>query len=101
MNEDTVVFFINTEGWDEVFCYAYSTSFEHGVIENNRWPGEPMTRVSGDLYTYVLPEWEEFYVMFNNNADVQFPLHNAPGLRMSRGQHMILDGVQLVPYAAP
>jgi len=98
LNDDTVVFYINTEGWDEVYCYVYSTSFEHGVLENNRWPGEPMTHVSGDLYTYVLPEWDEFYVMFNNNAGEQFPLHNAPGLRMSRGQHMILDGVQLVPY---
>jgi alpha-amylase len=100
-NEDTVVFFRNTEGWDEVYCYTYSSSFEHGLQENNRWPGEPMTHVSGDLYTYVLPEWDEYYVMFNNNAGEQFPPHNTPGLRMSRGQHMILDGIQLIPYAVP
>jgi hypothetical protein len=99
LNDDTVVFFRNTEGWDEVYCYVYSSSFEHGLQENNRWPGELMTHISGDLYTYVLPEWEEFFVMFNNNKDEQFPLHNAPGLRMTRGQHMILDGILLVPYS--
>jgi alpha-amylase len=100
-NNESLVFFVNEDGWEEVYCYVYSTSFEDGVIENASWPGVPMTLLEGDLYVYELPDWDIFNVMFNNNAGIQFPPANAPGLRMTSGERMILDGVILIPFEPP
>jgi hypothetical protein len=99
---ETVVYFNNTEDWDEVHCYVYVPAFG-GVAENASWPGLPMTHMGGSLWVYVLPEEfeENMHVMFNNNAGSQFPAPNAPGLVMNKGQRMILEGVQLVPYDSP
>jgi hypothetical protein len=57
-----------------------------------------MTHVEGNLFRYILPDWDDFHVMFTNDAGDQFPPAQAPGLLMFRGQTMILENNRLVPY---
>jgi alpha-amylase len=96
---ETAVYFDNTEGWEEVYCYIYAPTFG-GVAENAPWPGVEMTLVAENLYKYVLPdEFEtDIHVMFNDNGERQFPAPRASGLPIGKGQRMILENGALIPY---
>jgi alpha-amylase len=99
---ETVVYFNNTESWESVYCYLYTQTPTRLLQNGDGWPGEEMTHIGGNLFGYVLPDWQDFNVMFNNNDDgKQFPGHNAPGLPMRKGEHMLLEGTRLVPVPKP
>ena len=56
------VYFQKPADWDEVACYVYGGTDGEAV----KWPGEVMTQVSGDIYSYTIPG-DQNRVIFNNN----------------------------------
>lgn len=58
------VYFLNTAGWSKVNIYSWYTQ---GSEITASWPGNAMTHVSGDIYSYTLPSDAE-NVIFNNGS---------------------------------
>ena len=71
------VYFCNSNGWTNVNIYAWYT--QGGEITSS-WPGNAMTKVAGNVYSYVLPGDAE-NVIFNNGsvqtADLLLPETNS------------------------
>ena len=69
------VFFKNTENWNRVMAYYWSSSNPNMT----KWPGEDMILVDGDIYGITVPEGTEF-IIFNNGDAIQtadIPLQGA------------------------
>lgn len=58
------VYFSNSNGWSNVNIYSWYTQGDEITAS---WPGDAMTHVSGDVYSYVLPGDAE-NVIFNNGS---------------------------------
>lgn len=58
------VYFCNSAGWNKVNIYSWYTQ---GSEITASWPGNGMTRVSGNIYSYVLPP-DAQNVIFNNGS---------------------------------
>lgn len=58
------VYFSNSSGWSKVNIYSWYTQ---GSEITASWPGNAMTHVSGDIYSYTLPADAE-NVIFNNGS---------------------------------
>ena len=69
-------------GWaSEVYCYAYSADNED--VNNGAWPGVKMTRVSGNIYKYEVPDTiSNPLIIFNDNNN-QYPGSMQKGLSLS------------------
>ncbi|MGN1457237.1 MAG: alpha-amylase family glycosyl hydrolase, partial [Acutalibacteraceae bacterium] len=75
------VVFDNAEyGWSKVYAYVYNAQGNNGS-----WPGEAMTEVDGDYYTYEIPSdfTGTVNVIFSNGSGTQIPGANQPGLEMA------------------
>lgn len=60
------LYYYNTNGWDNVYCYAFSDSSNYPAA----WPGTQMTAVEGRAGWYsVLIDNSYPNVIFNNNDD--------------------------------
>lgn len=74
--QERTVYFCNTAGWSTVNIYSWYT--QSGEITSS-WPGNAMTKVGGNIYSYVLPGDAE-NVIFNNGsaqtADLLLPAIN-------------------------
>lgn len=98
---ETVVYFDNSKyNWSSVCLYAYYRDSNNNVIENNSWPGIPMTDLGGDMYGYVLDEswnYSTAHVIFNNNNNgTQYP--SGEGYEISKGESKIFNGSGLSDY---
>ena len=62
--QDRTVYFCNTNGWNKVHIYSW---YSQGSEITSSWPGDPMTHVSGNIYSYVLP-YDAENVIFNNGS---------------------------------
>lgn len=58
------VYFNNSNGWSNVNIYSWYTQGDEITAS---WPGNAMTKVSGSIYSYVLPGDAE-NVIFNNGS---------------------------------
>lgn len=89
----TVVYFDNTQGWEDVKIYAYGGGAQGDIT---KWPGVPMQDLGSGMFAYELPEsFGSCKVMFNgNDGSVQYPGKNEPGLDMETDTWMYChDGV--------
>lgn len=71
-----VVYFENNSNWSTVYCYMWS----NGGGNNGEWPGQQMTKVSGNLYMYNVPGDYDMIIFNNGNSgngnqtgDMSFP----------------------------
>ncbi len=62
----TVLYFENTAGWSTAKIYYWSDS----NTSMTTWPGESMTKVEGNIYSFTVPA-EATYVIFNNGSGTQ------------------------------
>lgn len=87
----TVVYFDNTQGWEDVKIYAYGGSAQGDIT---KWPGVPMKDLGSGMFAYELPEgFGSCKVMFNgNDGSVQYPGHNEAGLDMEPDTWMYCHG---------
>ena len=80
LSKGGVVFDNSGYGWKDVYCYAYMND---GAVKNAAWPGVKMSQDVGDYFSYEFPSTLSgtVYVIFNNNAGVQYP--SGAGLTMA------------------
>lgn len=77
-------------GWgSEVYCYAYSE--ENESVTNGAWPGVKMTKVSGNIYKYEVPENIKNPLVIFNDKNNQYPGSMQRGLSLS-GSMMYVNG---------
>ena len=62
--EGRTIYFCNSNGWDKVNIYSWYTQ---GKEITSSWPGNAMTHVSGNIFSYVLPH-DAVNVIFNNGS---------------------------------
>ena len=62
-----MIYFDNTDGWDQVNAYAWDSSYNQLL---GQWPGTAMIKISDTLYCIEIPEGAEF-ITFNNGAGGQ------------------------------
>jgi alpha-amylase len=58
------IYFCNSNNWDKVNIYSWYTQ---GEEITSSWPGNAMTHVSGNIFSYVLPH-DAVNVIFNNGS---------------------------------
>lgn len=82
-------------GWNsEVYCYAYSADNE--AVTNGAWPGVKMTKVSGNIYEYQVPDNISNPLVIFNDKNNQYPGSMQKGLSLSGS--MIYQGGQWKAY---
>lgn len=82
-------------GWNsEVYCYAYSADNE--AVNNGTWPGVKMTKVSGNIYKYEVPDTISNPLIIFNDKNNQYPGSMQKGLSLSGS--MIYQGGQWKAY---
>ena len=61
----TTVYFENSQGWAEVYCYT----FVEGASDEGlgKWPGSPATLVEGDIWSMEVPD-NCTHIIFNGNG---------------------------------
>lgn len=62
---EITIYFKNTQKWSQVYCYAWTSA------SNASWPGEKMTQVEGEYYSYKLDTSLYSNVIFNNGSGTQ------------------------------
>lgn len=68
------VYCLNEAGWSTVYCYMWT----EGAGNNGAWPGQPMTNIGDNVWSYnVTGEWEK--IIFNSNGQPQTGDLNYPG----------------------
>lgn len=76
--QERTVYFCNSNGWSNVNIYSWYTQ---GSEITAAWPGNAMTKVEGNVYSFVLPGDAE-NVIFNNGStqteDLLLPERTAP-----------------------
>lgn len=73
------VYFSNTQNWNTVNIYSWYS--EGGEITAS-WPGDTMTKISDDLYSYLLPADAENVIF--NNGDQQTGDLTLPGVESGK-----------------
>lgn len=63
---DRIIYFTNSDGWNNVNIYYWCDS-NTGMIS---WPGQAMTLVEGNIYSFRLPQ-EVQYVIFTDANGIQ------------------------------
>ncbi|MCM1319851.1 MAG: starch-binding protein [Muribaculaceae bacterium] len=67
-NPDNTVYFDNSSSnWGAVYCYAWSAG---ATDQNSPWPGEPMTLVGNNIYSYT-GRTSHANVIFTNGSGTQ------------------------------
>lgn len=91
--EPITVYFDNASyQWKNVYCYYY-------FPEEKTWPGTKMEPVGDDLYKITIYDYHDAYVMFNNNAGVQYPAQNEMGFYVFSGDTVLFrDGKLIYDY---
>ncbi len=62
---NTTCYFRNTEGWSSVSAYVWVEGTEDSVA---KWPGQPATKVSGDVWSYTFPAKYNM-IIFNDGSN--------------------------------
>lgn len=62
--QERTIYFYNAQGWKNVNIYSW---YNQGSEITSSWPGDAMTKISDQLYSYVLPGDAE-NVIFNNGS---------------------------------
>lgn len=84
-------------GWgSEVYCYAYSADNE--AVNNGAWPGVKMTKVSGNIYEYEVPDTISNPLIIFTDKNNQYPGSMQKGLSLSGS--MIYQSGQWKEYKA-
>lgn len=78
-------------GWgSEVYCYVYSE--ENESVKNAEWPGEKMTKVSGNIYKYQVPDQISRPLVIFTDKNNQYPASMQKGLSLN-GSMIYQDGI--------
>lgn len=82
-------------GWgSDVYCYVYSQNDES--VKNAAWPGVKMTKVSGNIYKYDVPDTIANPLVIFNDKNQQYPASMQKGLSLKGS--MIYQGNQWKTY---
>ena len=73
---ERTIYFTNTDNWSTVNFYAWYDSIN---IFTDTWPGNPMTKVSDNLYSCSVPE-DIPNIIFNDTAGIQTEDLTVPAL---------------------
>lgn len=73
--DDITVYFYKPDNWSVPNIYYYKNDNDTGKA----WPGEAMTQVQDNWYSFTITKYSEAKVMFNSNSK-QIPAQNQPGL---------------------
>lgn len=99
---DTIYVKLNN-GWSQVYVYAWSD----GAGKNAAWPGEKMTKVADDIYSYTYSNDFEM-VIFNNGsgsqtADLTYTGNGGNGkiYDLSKGTWSVYEDAPTVPTTNP
>ena len=85
-----VAYITKPSGWgSEIYCYVYSADNES--VTNGAWPGVKMTKVSGDVYKYEVPESISNPLVIFTDKNHQYPGSMQRGLSLS-GSMMYVNG---------
>ncbi len=89
-----VVFDNTGYNWSKVYCYVYDTNKQN----NGAWPGQRMTEVDGDYFTYEFPSTlsGNVYVIFNDGSGIQYPGSGAAGLAMKTTEKKLFVEKELI-----
>ncbi len=87
-NTATTVYFDNSSyNWSNVYCYVYNDT-----TNNGQWPGVAMTKESGSIYSYEIPEGlEDGFAIFTESKDAttnRYPADGETGMPIG-GESMI------------
>lgn len=63
-NQVKTVYFKNTKGWNTVNIYSW---YSGGSEITRSWPGDQMTKVADNIYSFILP-YDAQNVIFNNGS---------------------------------
>lgn len=84
-----LLYFKNTDGWENVYAYAYDAEQNSAV---GAWPGYTMTLVENDIYSVELP-YDSAYVVFNSGDGSQ-----TADLEIPTDDNIFYDGTQWTIY---
>lgn len=85
-----VAYITKPSGWgSEIYCYVYSADNES--VTNGAWPGVKMTKVSGDVYKYEVPDSISNPLVIFTDKNNQYPGSMQHGLSLS-GSMMYVNG---------
>ena len=73
--DDITVYFYKPDNWFAPNIYYYKNDNDTGKA----WPGEAMTQVQDNWYSFTITKYSEAKVMFNSSSN-QIPAQNQPGL---------------------
>lgn len=73
--DGTVVYFKNSNGWGDVRVHYWSSG-----DQTTQWPGEPMEKVSGNVYKAVIPSGMTGVIFNGNSGSVQTPDLTVPSV---------------------
>ena len=64
---ENVVYYKNSNGWAKVYAYVWA-----GQNQSVKWPGTEMTKVSGDVWSFKIPDgFESGSIIFNDGNSNQ------------------------------
>ena len=72
--DDIIVYFYKPDNWSAPNIYYYKNDNDTGKA----WPGEAMTQVQDNWYSFTITKYSEAKVMFNSSSN-QIPAQNQPG----------------------
>lgn len=85
--DEVTVYFYNPDNWSVPNIYYYKDINDTGKV----WPGNAMSFVSDNWYTYTITKYSSAKVLFNSGSN-QIPSQNQPGFEVS-GIVWYKDGV--------
>lgn len=96
-NCDTAVYFNNVGvGFDTVYAYVYR-NIDGSVEQNYQWPGIPMNKLMDNFYGYVLPDWENMCVIFNDGNNVKIT-DNGSSFTVNHGEQKLYSFGEFSDY---
>ncbi|MGN0453247.1 MAG: alpha-amylase family glycosyl hydrolase [Ruminococcus sp.] len=96
---ETAVYFNNADGeYDKVYAYIYR-SVDGESEEEYSWPGIPMKELDDNFYGYVLPDWDEMFIIYNDGKDKQIP-ENGGAYVLRKGEHKLYFSGSFTDYSS-
>ncbi len=99
LSKGGVVFDNSSYNWAKVYVYVYDESGS-SVVNNDAWPGEPMSEEHNDYWSYEFPSkfTGNVNIIFNNSSGVQYP--SGTGLAQKATDKKLFKDQKLVDLPA-
>ena len=96
------VYLKNSAGWNTPYCYMWSRAQNGGDMN---WPGQQMTKVEDNIYSFTVPRADYDMIIFNpggddgKTGDMDYPGNNYI-YDNSTGQWSVYDTSSIVPVVS-